>query len=101
MIEADKRKAIFLLHQEGMMLREIAARLGISRNTVRVVVQQEGVVPLGRRQVRTDVDSELLRRLYAECGGYVKRMHEKLTEEEHVKVTYSTLTRMLRDLHIR
>ena len=34
MIEPDKRKAIFLLHQEGMSIREIARRLGVSRNTV-------------------------------------------------------------------
>ena len=35
MIATDKRKAIFLLHQEGMEVREIARRLGVSRNTVR------------------------------------------------------------------
>ena len=29
MIEADKRKAIFLLHEEGMGLREIARRLKV------------------------------------------------------------------------
>ena len=34
MIEADKRKAIFLLHQEGMIPREIARRLNVSHNTV-------------------------------------------------------------------
>ena len=33
MIEPDKRKAIFLLHQEGMSVREISRRLGLSRNT--------------------------------------------------------------------
>jgi len=38
MIEADKRKAIFLLHQEGMPLREIARRLHVSRNTVAAVM---------------------------------------------------------------
>ena len=27
MIEADKRKAVFLLHQEGMSINEIARRL--------------------------------------------------------------------------
>ena len=39
MIEADKRKAIFLLHQEGMSVRQIARRLGISRNTVRSIIE--------------------------------------------------------------
>ena len=42
MIETDKRKAIYLLHQEGMGAREIARRLGISRNTVRRAILQEG-----------------------------------------------------------
>ena len=45
MIEADKRKAIFLLHQEGMPLREIARRLHVSRNTVGVVIAQGGQLP--------------------------------------------------------
>jgi orotate phosphoribosyltransferase-like protein len=45
MIEADKRKAIFLLHQEGMPLREIARRLHVSRNTVAVVIAQEANCP--------------------------------------------------------
>ena len=31
MIEADTRKAIYLLHQEGMTYREISGRLGVSR----------------------------------------------------------------------
>jgi transposase len=42
MIATDKRKAIFLLHQEGMEVREIARRLGVSRNTVRVIIRQGG-----------------------------------------------------------
>ena len=45
MIEPDKRKAIFLLHQEGMSVRQIAHRLGISPNTVKVIIQQEGAPP--------------------------------------------------------
>jgi DNA-binding NarL/FixJ family response regulator len=44
MIATDKRKAIFLLHQEGMEVREIARRLGVSRNTVRVIIRQAGGV---------------------------------------------------------
>ena len=44
MIEAEKRKAIFLLHQEGMDLREITRHLGVSRNTVRAIVGQEGTI---------------------------------------------------------
>ena len=99
MIEADKRKAIYLLHRDGMSERDISRRMGVSRNTVSAVIKQQGVMPPVRRE-KQRIDEELLRRLYDECGGYVQRVHEKLTEEESVTVTYPTLTRMLRDLGI-
>src|SRR5210317_1976340 len=96
MIEADTRKAIYLLHQEGMPYREIARRLGVSRNTVRRIVAQQGVAQVIHRK-KQHIDEELLRRLYHECHGYCQRVHEKLTEEEGIVVTYPTLTRMLRE----
>lgn len=100
MIEADKRKAIFLLHQEGMPLREIARRLHVSRNTVAVVIAQGGQLPKLVRSCKLKIDSQLLQRLYEQCGGWIQRMHEKLAEEEGIEVKYSTLTRMLRQLGI-
>mgnify|MGYP001568751772 CR=1 FL=1 len=100
MIATDKRKAIFLLHQEGMSAREIARRLGLSRNTVRAIIQQAGVMPPTTRADKQRIDEELLRRLYQQCQGWVQRVHEKLVEEEGVSVKYSTLTRMLRELGI-
>ena len=45
MIVTDKRKAVFLLYQEGMAVREIARRLALSRNTVRAIIRQEGTTP--------------------------------------------------------
>lgn len=99
MIEADKRKAIYLLHQEGMSYRDIARRLRVSRNTVRRIIAQQGSVPLIHRP-KQKIDEELLRRLYRECNGYCQRIHEKLTEEHGIEVTYPTLTRMLRELGI-
>lgn len=98
MIEADKRKAMFLLHQEGMSLREIARRLGASRNTVRRVIQSKGKMPLSTRGDKIRIDVDLLKSLYEECDGRIQRVHEKLVEEEGVQIKYSTLTRMLRDL---
>jgi transposase len=96
MIEADKRKAIFLLHQEGMPLREIARRLHVSRNTVGVVIAQGGQLPKRVRSAKQKIDSQLLQHLYDQCGGWIQRMHEKLAEEQGIEVKYSTLTRMLR-----
>ncbi len=78
MIETDKRKAVFLLHQEGQPVREIARLLGLSRNTVRRIIEQGGTAP--PRHPRSDkqtLEEELLRRLYQECQGWVVRVHGK------------------------
>ena len=101
MITTDKRKAIILLHQEGMEAREIARRLAISRNTVGVIIRQGGALPQGKRTDKRHIDEQLLRRLHQQCQGWVARMHEKLVEEEGLAVSYPTLTRMLRELGIR
>src|ERR1022692_3030485 len=100
MIATDKRKAIFLLHQEGMQVREIVRKLGVSRNTVRDIIQQGGVLPARVRTDKKRLDEELLRRLYHQCQGRVVRVHEKLMEEEGIAVCYPTLTQMLRELGI-
>ena len=100
MIATDKRKAIFLLHQEGMLVKEIVRRLGVSRNTVRDIIQQEGATPHTVRADKQRIDPQLLRRLYAQCEGWIQRVHEKLAEEEGIRVKYSTLTQRLRELGI-
>ena len=100
MIAPDKRKAVFLLHQDGMLVGEIARRLKLSRNTVLAIVKQKGAMPKTERADKQKIDVDLLRRLYQECGGWAARMHEKLVEEEGLKIAYPTLTQMLRDLGI-
>lgn len=100
MIEADKRKAIYLLHLEGRGLREISRLLGTSHNTVRAVIAQKGEMPKTTRSDKIRIDAELLRRLYSDCEGWIQRVHEKLSEEEGIEVAYPTLTRMLRELGI-
>jgi len=97
MIDAEERKAIFLLHQKGMGMRKIARQLGISRNTVREIIEHKGAMPDSIRGDKIRIEPELLDRLYAECDGYAQRVHEKLVEEEGIQVKYSTLTRMLRE----
>jgi transposase len=100
MIEADKRKAIFLLSEGGMSMREIARRLGVSRNTVRAVIERKGGAPPIVAKTKILIDPALLQELYDECDGWKQRVHEKLVEEKGIPVKYSTLTRMLRDLGI-
>lgn len=99
MIEEDLRKAIHALHATGMGLREIARRLGVSRNTVRGIVGAGGARPKIEKSYKLALDEELLRRLYTECGGFIARVHEKLLEQG-IKVAYPTLTHRLRALGI-
>jgi transposase len=98
MIDADKRQAVFLLHQEGMARNQIARQLRISPNTVEVIIQQKGEMPVHTRKDKIQVEPELLQRLYQECDGYAERVHEKLVEDEGIQIQYSTLTRLLREL---
>ena len=98
MISADKRKAIYLLHKEGMGLREIARSLRVNRGTVSDIIKQKGVMPETTRSDKIQVDAQLLIKLYKDCDGWVQRIHEKLTEEKGIKIGYSTLTQRIREL---
>jgi hypothetical protein len=100
MIEPDKRKAIYLMHQEGMSLKELVRRFKLSRNTVRKIIRGKGETPVSNRRDKIRIDTDLLGRLYLECDGWIQRVHEKLVEEEGVQVKYSTLTRLIRGLLI-
>ena len=100
MITADKRKAVFLLHQEGMPIREISRGLKLSRNAVRRIIAQAGQMPRFARAPVQVIDTDLLRQLHQECHGYAQRMAEKLREEHGIAIKYSTLTRRLRELGI-
>lgn len=98
MINAELRRSVWALHERGMPQRQIALRLGLSRNTVRGIVASRGEVPRQIRSEKVRVDADLLARLYEECNGRIQRMHEKLAEEAGVKLPYSTLTRRVRKL---
>jgi transposase len=100
MIEADKRRAIYLLHLEGKGLREISRLMGLSHNTVAAIIAQKGEMLHTTRRDKIRIDEELLRRFYSDCDGWMQRVHEKLVEEEGIQVTYPTLTRLLRELGI-
>ena len=100
MISADKRNAIYLMNQEGMSIREISRSMSVNTKSVCAIIAQKGVTPVAVRDDKIRIDTELLLRLYNECDGYIERVYEKLLEEENVKVGYSTLTRMIRELDI-
>jgi transposase len=98
MIDPDTRRAVFQLHTKGMPLREISRRLRIGRNTVRTIVRQQGRMPPAAGKDKIPIDPDLLRRLHHECRGWIQRMHERLTEEEGIRIGYSTLSRRVRKL---
>lgn len=100
MISQDKRAAVYLLHKEGMGVREIARSLRVNRGTVSDIIEQKGVMPESARKDKIDVDPELLIKLYKDCNGWVQRIHEKLTEEEGIAIGYSTLTRKISELDL-
>ena len=98
MIEADKRKAIYLLHKEGMGIREISRNMNISTNTVTAIISQAGELPQATRKDKIDIDTQLVSRIYHQCNGRVQRTHEMLSEEHGITIGYSTLTRIIREL---
>ena len=97
MIDQEMRNTIYLLHGSGMALRAISQQFKISRNTVRQIVKQQGVMPSTVRKDKIQIDPEFLRDLYRRCDGWVQRVHELLVEEEGIQVSYPTLTRLVRE----
>src|SRR3972149_10552080 len=98
MIDPEKRKAIYFLHMQGIGLKEISRQLQVDRGTVRTIIELKGEMPDSTRSDKIELDAQLLTRLYAECNGYIERMHEKLTEDHDAKIGYSTLTRRVREI---
>lgn len=83
-----------------MSRSQIAQRLHLSRNTVRTIIAHRGEMPLTVRKDKIQVDRELLEHVFQECDGWIQRVHEKLAEEHGIAIAYSTLTRLLRQLHL-
>jgi transposase len=97
MIEAEKRKAIYLLHKEGMGIREISRRMNISPNTVSSIIAQAGELPQTTRKDKINIDTDLISRIYHKCNGRVQRTHEILCEDYGIVIGYSTLSRIIRE----
>jgi hypothetical protein len=100
MIDPDVRNAIYQLHLAGTPQVEIGRQFHVSDRTVRTIIRRRGEMPQSVRKDKIQIDPELLRRLYQQCGGWLQRVHEKLMEEEKIQVSYSTLTRLVRELEL-
>jgi transposase len=99
MIEADQRKAIYLLHEQGLPIREIARRMEVARSTAAEIIARKGEPTRRQRAPKVALEPDLLRELHADCEGYVQRVYEKL-QERGIHVPYPTLTRRIRELGI-
>lgn len=100
MIGPEERKSVFLMHQKGMSILEIAKMMEIHRNTVASIILQKGGMPQTIRSDKKEIDSDFLKDLHHQCNGWKQRIFEILTEDYDADIQYSTLTRLLRELNI-
>jgi transposase len=98
MIRPDTRKAIKTLHEAGKSKKEIARLLRLDPKTVRSILSGKGEHAFKPRSDKIPVEEDLIRKLHQECKGYAQRIWEILTEEQHIAIGYSTVTRLIRDL---
>ena len=101
MIATEIREAILALHSKGTRIRKIARQLKLSRNTVRQAIRQ----PLPPQGVAEPaIPTHLLaplRETFVRCEGNVVRVQEVLEAEHEIRISYSTLTRWVREADLR
>jgi len=100
MIPVDDRKAVVTLHEKGIGSKKIARLVGIDVKSVKKIIAVGGEQQRRVRKDKIDVSEELLRTEYTRCKGYIQRMHEVLTEEHKLCLSYATLRRLLQQYSI-
>src|SRR2546429_4656446 len=85
----DALPILFLLHQEGMSINEIARRLHLSRNTVCTILKQKGEMPVPTRKRKVDRKSTRLNSSH----GYISYAVFCLKKKK--KQHYSSLSDMI------
>jgi len=98
MIKDEIRQAIITFHQQGIPLREISRKLGVSRNTVRHVIQKP--VPISSHE-RDAQMLQCVRDLFSPCRGNAVRIAEEIKARHNIDLPYSTLTRIIREQNLR
>ena len=101
MLNHETRSAILRLRQEGHGTRFIAKAVGVARDSVqRVLTSGSADVPKIERPDQLGVHADRIRKLEADCGGNLVRVHEELLARHGIEVAYSTLTRFCRGAEI-
>jgi transposase len=96
MLRVEQRVAILELHRQGVQLRRIARTLGISRPTVRKVIQSgSSTAPAIARAERAAPYRQEILALHATCKGNLVRVHEEL-RAQGADLSYQALTAFCR-----
>ena len=92
------RDAVLTLHAQNRSLRDISRALKLSRNTVRRILRPAPEADDGSSE---RVPVAYLKSAFARAQGNVSRMGELLAAEYEREVSYSTLTRWVREAGLR
>lgn len=100
MILSEIRNSVRVLKAQGHSLREISRLLKLSRNTVRRILRNQ------QREAAASVpcDAQTLSRLedaFRRARGNVVRLQQLLASENDLHISYSTLTRWIREAGLR
>ena len=101
MLDPQYKNLIHEMSKKGMSYRKISCTLGISRNTVRKLLNNEESTVSSDDNTRNAEFVSLVRELFKRCNGNVVRIQEILLNEYQQDVAYSTLTRIVRTLEMR
>jgi transposase len=99
MTPSQIRNVVRTLQAQGKSLREISRVLRLSRNTVRRIVRADG--PAHTEDADLGVPRAYLKSAFERAQGNVVRMGELLAAEYELTVSYSTLTRWVREAGLR
>lgn len=97
MIDEEMRRMVFRLREKGRGTRAIAKALGISRTSVKSILEAGSPqLPECVRERWLDEHLEVIRELYVGCDRSVTRVAEELEKLLKIAVPYSTLTAFCR-----
>lgn len=100
MISLDVREAVTVLHGKQTPIRDISRILKISRNTVRAILRGKHGT-LCPPSVRSAELIDLAAKLLPECKGNVVRLRELLRDNHCLNISYSSLTRLVREADLK
>lgn len=97
MLDEKTRSTILTLNKKKVTIRQIAKLLKISRNSVKKVIgSQSSQPPTILRPEKAEPHRDKILELYRSCRGNLVRVHEELTAQEDVEISYPTLTAFCR-----